>query len=95
MGHSENSGYLTLGVLIIRILLFRVLYEGPLVSGYPPCRVVAAIIEEERFGLRIYRALGLRAHRLWGFSGLGFRALGLRAHRVQGFRGLGIIGFRV
>ena len=28
MGVSENKGYLILGVLILRILLFRVLYQG-------------------------------------------------------------------
>ena len=33
VGVSENSGYLMLGVLIRRILLFRVLYWGPLFSG--------------------------------------------------------------
>ena len=30
MGVSEDKGYLILGVLIIRILLFVVLYKGPL-----------------------------------------------------------------
>ena len=33
MGVSENQGYLILGVLIIRIPVFRVLYEGPLLFG--------------------------------------------------------------
>ena len=32
---SENEGYLLWGVLIIRILLFRVLYWGPLFSETP------------------------------------------------------------
>ena len=35
MGVSENRGYLILGALIIRILLFRVLYWGPLFSETP------------------------------------------------------------
>ena len=35
MGVSENKGYLNLGVLIIRILLFKVLYWGPLFSETP------------------------------------------------------------
>ena len=35
MGVSENQGYLLLGVLIIRILLFKVLYLGPLFSEIP------------------------------------------------------------
>ena len=35
MGVSENEGYLILGVLIRRILLFRVLYSGPLFSETP------------------------------------------------------------
>ena len=34
-GVSENSGYLILGVLITRILLFRVLYWGPLFLETP------------------------------------------------------------
>ena len=33
MGVSESSGYLILGVLITRILLFRVLYSGPLLHS--------------------------------------------------------------
>ena len=32
---SENWGYLVLGSFIIRILLFRVLWEGPLFSETP------------------------------------------------------------
>ena len=35
VGGSENRGYLILGVLLIRILLFRVLYKGPLFSETP------------------------------------------------------------
>ena len=35
LGVSENEGYLFWGVLIIRILLFRVLYYGPLFSEAP------------------------------------------------------------
>ena len=35
MGVSKNKGYLNLGVLIVRILLFRVLYSGPLFSETP------------------------------------------------------------
>ena len=46
MGVSENQGYLLLGVLIIRILLFKVLYLGPLFSETPTwtsrvCRIMA------------------------------------------------------
>ena len=41
MGVSENSGAPYFGVLIIRILLFRVLYEGPLFSE-TPSKVVRA-----------------------------------------------------
>ena len=37
MGVSKSKGYLNLGVLIIRILLFRVLYQGPLLSETPIC----------------------------------------------------------
>ena len=39
MGISEKKGYRTLGVLIIRILLFRILYWGPLFSETPICIV--------------------------------------------------------
>ena len=35
MGVSKIRGYLIWGVLFIRILLFRVLYEGPLFSATP------------------------------------------------------------
>ena len=37
LGSLRNKGYLTLGggVLIIRVLLFRVLYQGPLFFGNP------------------------------------------------------------
>ena len=35
MGVSENRGYLILGVLLIRILLFRVLHEGSLFRETP------------------------------------------------------------
>ena len=35
MGVSENAGYLILGSFIITILLFRVLYWGPLFSETP------------------------------------------------------------
>ena len=35
MGVSENKGYVSLGVLPIRTLLFRVLYLGPLSSETP------------------------------------------------------------
>ena len=35
LGVSENSGYLILGAFIIRILLFRLPYEGPLFSETP------------------------------------------------------------
>ena len=39
MGVSENWGYLILGVLIIRILLFRVLYLGSPIFGNSHCGV--------------------------------------------------------
>ena len=35
LGFSENGGYLIWGVLLRRILLFRVLYWGPLFSETP------------------------------------------------------------
>ena len=43
MGVSENMGYLNLGVLIIRILLFRVPYQGPLFSETPKSRTPQAL----------------------------------------------------
>ena len=47
MGVSENEGYHIVGVLIIRILLFRVLYEKGLLFSETPrtenwCRVQGA-----------------------------------------------------
>ena len=37
MGVSENKGIPYFGVLIIRILLIRILYEGPLFWETPVC----------------------------------------------------------
>ena len=54
MGVSENQGYLILGVLVTRILLFRVLYLGPLFSETP-------IFSYE---VRIRSKLGIRAAEL-------------------------------
>ena len=43
MGVSENQGYLILGVLIIRILLFRVLHSGPPIFRKLPYTVASNI----------------------------------------------------
>ena len=43
VGGSENRGYLILGVLLIRILLFRVLYKGPLFSETPICTAIVEL----------------------------------------------------
>ena len=45
MGVSENGGYLILGVLITRILLFRVLYWDPLFLETPRWRAEKCVAD--------------------------------------------------
>ena len=58
MGVSENWGYLILGVLIIRILLCRVLYQGSPISETPKSLKVKQSGPGSGFGLGLL-GLGL------------------------------------
>ena len=99
---GRNSSYCTLfGVLIIRILLFGVLFWGPLFSE------TATREQQDSGSLRLTRmadkdpeawtvfcrsVYGFRVCGYWGFGVLGFRDLG---GGLGGLGGLVDLGFRV
>ena len=61
MGISEKKGYLVLGVLIIRMLLFRLLCEGPLFSE---TTIWDAHSEELSVGVRLPATCSMLFHRI-------------------------------
>ena len=91
-GSFRKLGIPYFGVIITRILLFRVLYWGPLFSETPICdsETNKTELERPRPRPRLTRArlasssrpLGFRVSgfRVSGFQGLGFRGLGFRVH---------------
>ena len=87
-----GGGYLIFGVLIIRILLFRVLYWDPLFLETPKSCLGSETQLKRGVGFRgfrVFEGLGLRA---LSALGLGLQRLGSRGFRVWG---LGFSGFRV
>ena len=84
MGVSENRGVPYFGVLIIRTLLLRVLYQGLLLSETPKYQNFSKGFRH--WGLGVLLGFEFRLRGSWGlgFQGLGFRFQGL------GFRDVGL-----